>query len=60
MGLWGPAFYRSGVNKDICALCRQIVDAVGQAYANRTRHSAGRPHDSTADPVRDSRPPRDG
>ncbi len=61
MGLWGPAFYRSGVNKEYLRFVqRQIVDAVGQAYANRTPATllAGRIDSTAADLVRDSRPPR--
>ncbi len=61
MGLWGPKFYRTGVNKDYCTFVQQqAAKAVGLAFASRKpAYIRLAKIDSTAkDLVRDSRPPR--
>jgi len=61
MGLWGPKFYKTGVNKEYCNFVQQqAAKAIGLAFESRRPAFIKLSRiDSTAkDLVRDSRPPR--
>ncbi len=61
MGLWGPSFFKSGVNAEYLQYVEtRIVQAIGDAYAQRqpAQILAARIDSTASDLVRDSRPPR--